>query len=202
MPRKVNKQKVNTKIAGIKNPINNISKGDTTMGKLQITKDTAQVNSVPQEAIATLLKVMVVYHENDKQAYLGKWKNFFIGLFPNDSFKSKNGMWTPAIYSAAYYKRDKKTGDRIGKELGTNGAIAFLVEKGYVNEIGKQFKNGSGKLYSINPDKLEKIFEILENFARDFDEQLMTEIDAFYAEQEGDGGSFENFSSDFSDMGF
>jgi len=171
------------------------------MAKLTINSETNEVNDINQEIMVTALKVLALYDNNEKVCYFSKWKPFFNNLFPTEKMKTKNGYWIMALSAPTSYALDQDGNQYIKNE----GALAFLVRQGFIEEHEKAFKSGfTGKLYNIKAGKRDKVDEILNNFVRDFDAQLFEEIQAEYDKMENsqDTNNFKSSTASFASMGF
>lgn len=188
--------KVNKKISNIPNP--NIE-GDK-MAKLIISEETNEVTDINQEIMLVVLKVLSIYKNNDKTCYFSKWKPYFFKTFPSLVTNTKSGKWIMNLSSPTRFAKDADGNQYIEME----GAIAFLVRSGFVTETDKEFKNGfTGKLYTINASSAGKVNKILNNFVREFDDQLYTEIEELYNEKEkSQQSNYKSGTSSFSAMGF
>ena len=215
MPRKLNKQKVNTKIAGIKNPITE-SKGDNTMGKLTINENTPGVTDLNQEAAIVIAKILSIYYAEGKALFFGKddWKAYLNKTFPDSLKKGGKGEWLPLIFGMDFYPilkddNDKPILDLEGKQqkdfknpVKGRGALQILLNLNYITKTDKKFKNGSGSLYSIKESSLNSLIEVMEANTRDYDDQLLEEIMQVFNDKESGEGTFKSTATSFAEMGF
>lgn len=196
MARTLKKVKQDKQISNI--PLTNNK--EIKMAKLVITENTEGVDDITKEAVVVLMKILAYHYANKKNLFFGNndWKAYLYKTFPDQVKRGAKGPWLPLIFAMDFVSTK---GENEGEIVKGQGALQVLLDLNYIKRIKKQFKNGSGYIYTINPDALDDFIRIMDNNTRDYDDQLMAEIEEVYKNKENKGG-FKSTSQSFSEMGF